>query len=163
MTVLLLADHDNKTLGAAVAKAMSAAKGLGQDVHVLVAVPTASPWRRLPPSSKGAAKVLHVDAPHLGHQLAEEVASLVAGLMGSYDAVVVRLDGVGQEHHAARCRAPRRHADLRHHQGGVARHLRAPDLRRQCHPDRAIERQEEGDHRSAPPPSRRSATAGRLP
>ena len=37
MTVLLLADHDNKTLGAAVAKAMSAAKGLGQDVHVLVA------------------------------------------------------------------------------------------------------------------------------
>ena len=59
-----------------------------------------------------------------------------------------RLDGVGQEHHAARGRAARRHADLRHHQGGVARHLRAPDLRRQRHPDRAIGRQEKGHHRA---------------
>ena len=52
MTVLLLADHDNKALSAAVPKAMSAAKALGQDVHVLVAAPTASPLRRLPPSSR---------------------------------------------------------------------------------------------------------------
>ncbi len=37
MTVLLLADHDNKTLSGIVAKAMRAAKALGQDVHVLVA------------------------------------------------------------------------------------------------------------------------------
>jgi electron transfer flavoprotein alpha subunit len=88
MTVLLLADHDNKTLGAAVAKAMSAAKGLGQDVHVLVAGADCKPVAEAAAKLEGAAKVLYVDAPHLGHQLAEEVASLVAGLMGSYDAVV---------------------------------------------------------------------------
>jgi len=35
MTVLLLADHDNKTLSGIVAKAMSAAKALGQDYAVL--------------------------------------------------------------------------------------------------------------------------------
>jgi electron transfer flavoprotein alpha subunit len=96
MTVLLLADHDNKTLGAAVAKAMSAAKGLGQDVHVLVAGVGCKPVAEAAAKLEGAAKVLYVDAPHLGHQLAEEVASLVAGLMGSYDAVVAASTASGK-------------------------------------------------------------------
>src|SRR6266540_3557813 len=38
MTTLLLAEHDNKTLKDATQKALTAAKALGQDVHVLVAV-----------------------------------------------------------------------------------------------------------------------------
>jgi electron transfer flavoprotein alpha subunit len=88
MTVLLLADHDNKTLGAAVAKAMSAAKGLGQDVHVLVAGADCKPAAEAAAKLEGAAKVLYADAPHFAHQLAEEVAALVAGLMGGYEAVV---------------------------------------------------------------------------
>jgi electron transfer flavoprotein alpha subunit len=88
MTVLLLADHDNKALSAAVAKAMSAAKALGQDVHVLVAGADCKPVAEAAAKLEGAAKVLHADAQHLGHQLAEEVAALIAGLMGSYDAVV---------------------------------------------------------------------------
>ena len=37
MTTLLLAEHDNRTLKDATAKALSAANALGQDVHVLVA------------------------------------------------------------------------------------------------------------------------------
>ena len=37
MTTLLLAEHDNKTLKDATAKALTAAKALGGDVHVLVA------------------------------------------------------------------------------------------------------------------------------
>ena len=37
MTTLLLAEHDNKTLKDATAKALSAARALGADVHVLVA------------------------------------------------------------------------------------------------------------------------------
>ena len=126
---------------------MSAAKALGQDVHVLVAGADCKAVAEAAAKLDGAAKVLLADAPQLGHQLAEEMAALIVGLMGSYDAVRRRLHGVGQEHHAARGRAARRDADLRHHQGGVARHLRAPDLRRQRHPDRAIGRQEEGHHR----------------
>jgi len=35
MTTLLLAEHDNKTLKDATQKALTAAKALGQDVHVL--------------------------------------------------------------------------------------------------------------------------------
>src|SRR5262249_38658665 len=37
MTTLLLAEHDNKTLKDATPKALTAAKALGQPVHVLVA------------------------------------------------------------------------------------------------------------------------------
>ena len=37
MTTLLLAEHDNKTLKDATHKALTAAKALGADVHVLVA------------------------------------------------------------------------------------------------------------------------------
>ncbi len=37
MAVLLLAEHNNKVLNEATAKAMSAASQLGADVHVLVA------------------------------------------------------------------------------------------------------------------------------
>ena len=36
MTTLLLAEHDNKVLKDATAKALTAAKALGADVHVLV-------------------------------------------------------------------------------------------------------------------------------
>ena len=36
----------------------------------------------------GAAKVLHADAPQFAHQLAEEMAALIVGLMGNYNAVV---------------------------------------------------------------------------
>jgi electron transfer flavoprotein alpha subunit len=96
MTVLLLADHDNKTLGAAVAKAMSAAKALGGDVHVLVAGSGCKPVAEAAAKLDGAAKVLLADAPHLGHQLAEEVAALIVGLMGSYDAVVAASTASGK-------------------------------------------------------------------
>jgi electron transfer flavoprotein alpha subunit len=96
MTVLLLADHDNKTLGAAVAKAMSAAKALGGDVHVLVAGSGCRPVAEAAAKLDGATKVLLADAPHLGHQLAEELAALIVGLMGSYDAVVTASTASGK-------------------------------------------------------------------
>jgi electron transfer flavoprotein alpha subunit len=96
MTVLLLADHDNKTIGAAVAKAMSAARALGGDVHVLVAGSGCRPVAEAAAKLDGATKVLLADAPHLGHQLAEELAALIVGLMGSYDAVVTASTASGK-------------------------------------------------------------------
>jgi electron transfer flavoprotein alpha subunit len=96
MTVLLLADHDNKTIGAAVAKAMSAAKALGGDVHVLVAGSGCKAVAEAAAKLDGATKVLLADAPHLGHQLAEELAALIVGLMGSYDAVITASTASGK-------------------------------------------------------------------
>ena len=63
MTVLLLADHDNKALGAAVAKAMTAAKALGEDVHVLVAGADCKAVAEAAAKLDGAAKVLLAEAP----------------------------------------------------------------------------------------------------
>jgi len=88
MTTLLLAEHDNKTLAATVAKAMTAARALGEEVHVLVAGADCGAVADSAAKLEGAAKVLHADAPQFAHQLAEEMAALIVGLMGSYNAVV---------------------------------------------------------------------------
>ena len=96
MTVLLVAEHDNSALGASTAKAMSAARALGQDVHVLVAGANCRPAAEAAAKLEGAAKVLLADAPQFEHQLAEEVAALIAGLMGGYDAVLAPATASGK-------------------------------------------------------------------
>src|SRR5262249_4219040 len=96
MTVLLLADHDNKTLSGGVAKAMSAARALGQDVHVLVAGADCKGVAEAAAKLDGAAKGLHADAPHLDHQVAEELARLIVGVMGCYDALVAAATASGK-------------------------------------------------------------------
>jgi electron transfer flavoprotein alpha subunit len=96
MTVLLVAEHDNAALGASNAKAMSAAKALGQDVHVLVAGANCKGVAEAAAKLDGASKVLLADAPQLGHALAEEMAALITGLMGGYDAVVTASTASGK-------------------------------------------------------------------
>jgi electron transfer flavoprotein alpha subunit len=88
MTTLLLAEHDNKALAATVAKAMTAARTLGEEVHVLVAGADCRAVADSAAKLDGAAKVLHADAPQFAHQLAEEMAALIVGLMRNYNAVV---------------------------------------------------------------------------
>jgi len=96
MTVLLIAEHDNQALSPAVAKAASAAKALGGDIHVLVAGSGARPVAEAAARLEGVAKVLLADAPHLGHQLAEEVAALIVRLMPAYDAAVAPATASGK-------------------------------------------------------------------
>ncbi len=88
MAVLLLAEHSNDALNAATEKALSAAAALGSDVHVLVAGANARPAAESAAKLKGVTKVLLADAPHLANQLAEEMAPLVVGVMGNYDALI---------------------------------------------------------------------------
>ena len=95
MRVLLVADHDNRTLGGSTAKAMSAARELG-DVDVLVAGAQCEAVAQAAAKLDGAAKVLLADAPQFEHQLAEEVAALIASLMGGYDAALAASTAVGK-------------------------------------------------------------------
>src|SRR5262249_21551941 len=88
MTVLLLADHDNTRLSGGLAKAVTAARALGGDVHVLVAGADCKGVAEAAARLDGVTKVLCADAPQLGHQLAEELAALIVGLMGAYTAVL---------------------------------------------------------------------------
>jgi electron transfer flavoprotein alpha subunit len=88
MTALLVAEHDNKTLKDATAKALTAAKALGGDVHVLVAGKDCRPAADAAAKLAGVAKVLVADAAPYEHMLAEPAAALIVSLAGSYDAIV---------------------------------------------------------------------------
>ena len=96
MTVLLLAEHDNQRSRRPsprprapprrwAAMSMSWSPGAG-------ARPVAEAAAKL----DGVAKVLLADAPHLAHQLAEEVAALIVGLMPGYDAAVAPATASGK-------------------------------------------------------------------
>jgi electron transfer flavoprotein alpha subunit len=88
MTALLLAEHDNKTLKDATHKALTAAKALGGDVHVLVAGKDARAVADAAAKLAGVAKVLLADAPAYEHMMAEPVAALIVSLAPSYEAIV---------------------------------------------------------------------------
>jgi electron transfer flavoprotein alpha subunit len=88
MTTLLIAEHDNKTLKDATTKALTAAKAIGSDVHVLVAGQDCKPVAEAAGKLEGVAKVLVADAAPYAHGLAEPLAALIVSLAGNYDAIV---------------------------------------------------------------------------
>ncbi|MEA2877791.1 MAG: electron transfer flavoprotein alpha subunit [Hyphomicrobiales bacterium] len=88
MATLLLAEHDNKSLKDSTNKALTAAKQMGGDVHVLVAGSGAKAVADAAAKLDGVAKVLLADAPAYEHVLAEPLAALIVSLAGSYDAIV---------------------------------------------------------------------------
>ena len=87
MTTLLLAEHDNQTLNDQTAKALSAARELGGDVHVLVAGEGARPVAEAAAKLDGVAKVLLADDAVYGAMLAEPTAALIVGMADGYDAI----------------------------------------------------------------------------
>ena len=88
MPVLLLAEHDNKSLKDATNKALTAAKQIGTDVHVLVAGHNCRPVADAAAKLDGVKKVLLADAPAYEHMLAEPTAALIVSLAGPYEAIV---------------------------------------------------------------------------
>ena len=88
MTTLLIAEHDNKSLKDATRKALTAAKALGAEVHVLVAGKDAKPAAAAAAKLDGVAKVLLAEGAAYEHQLAEPTAALIVSLAGNYDALV---------------------------------------------------------------------------
>src|SRR5712671_7695330 len=96
MATLLLAEHDNKALKDSTNKAMTAAKALGADVHVLVAGSGAKAVADEAAKIEGVAKVLFADAPAYAHALAEPLAALIVSLAGSYDAIVAPATTAGK-------------------------------------------------------------------
>ena len=84
MTTLLLAEHDNKVLKDATPKALTAAKALGQPVHVLVAGKNCRAVAEAAAKLDGVTKVLLADGAGYEHMLAEPVAALILSLAGIY-------------------------------------------------------------------------------
>jgi electron transfer flavoprotein alpha subunit len=96
MTTLLIAEHDNKSLKDATNKALTAAKQLGQPVHVLVAGKGARAVAEAAAKLDGVAKVLVADNASYEHMLAEPLAALVVSLAPSYDAIVAAATTTGK-------------------------------------------------------------------
>ena len=96
MSTLLVAEHDNKVLKDATAKALTAAKALGSVVHVLVAGSRCRAVADAAAKLEGVAKVLLADDPAYDHMLAEPLAALVVSLVAPYDAIVAASTTTGK-------------------------------------------------------------------
>ena len=96
MATLLLAEHDNKTLREATPKAVTAAKALGADVHLLVAGAGCRGVAEAGAKIDGVAKVLLAEHPTFEHMLAEPVAALIVSLAGSYDTLAAPATTLGK-------------------------------------------------------------------
>jgi electron transfer flavoprotein alpha subunit len=96
MTTLLLAEHDNKTLKDATHKALTAAKALAADVHVLVTGKGCRPVAEAAAKLDGVSKVLLADGAAYEHMLAEPVGALVQSLAPGYDAIVAPATTTGK-------------------------------------------------------------------
>src|SRR5262245_61121130 len=96
MATLLVAEHDNKALKDASNKALTAAKAIGGDVHVLVAGKDCKAVAEAAAKLEGVTKVLLADAGPYEHQLAEPLAVLIVSLAGSYDAIVTPATTTGK-------------------------------------------------------------------
>ena len=88
MTTLLLAEHNNKSLKDATGKALTAAKAIGGEVHVLVAGKDCKAVAEAAGQLDGVKKVLLADAAVYEHNVAEPLAALIVSLAGPYDAIV---------------------------------------------------------------------------
>ena len=97
MSILVIAEHDNATLGSATPHAVTAAAKLGGDVHVLVAGHQAQRAAAAAAALTGVAKVLLADAAHLELPTAENLAATALSLLpGAYTHVVVAATGFGK-------------------------------------------------------------------
>ncbi len=88
MAVLLIAEHDNKSVKDATHKALTAAAQMGGDVHVLVAGNNAGTAAAHAAKLTGVTKVLHVESSALERPLAEPMAATIVALAPAYEHIV---------------------------------------------------------------------------
>jgi electron transfer flavoprotein alpha subunit len=98
MAVLLVAEHDNKTLNPLTLKALTAAAAMGSEVHVLVAGAGCGGVAEAAARMAGVTKVKLVDAAQLEQQLAEEMAGLIVPMMAGYDAVLAPASSISKSY-----------------------------------------------------------------
>jgi electron transfer flavoprotein alpha subunit len=96
MPTLLIAEHDNASLKDATKKALTAAKEMGGEVHVLVAGKCAQAVADAAARLDGVSKVLLADGDAYTHMLAEPTAALIVALAAPYDAIVAPATSSGK-------------------------------------------------------------------
>jgi electron transfer flavoprotein alpha subunit len=95
MSVLVLVEHDGKSVRDATLATVTAASKLGE-VHALVVGANVASVADEAAKIAGVSKVLLADAAHLDHELPEEVAPVAAKLIEGYDTFVVPATTTGK-------------------------------------------------------------------
>lgn len=96
MAVLVLAEHDNKSLKAATLNTIAAATKLSGDVDVLVAGEGCADIAAKVAALQGVKRVLVVDDATYGDQAAEPLAKLVVSLAGNYSHLLAPASSYGK-------------------------------------------------------------------
>ncbi|HUX25109.1 MAG TPA: FAD-binding protein [Burkholderiales bacterium] len=89
MPILVIADHDNKSLRGATLNTVAAAAKIGGDIVLLVAGGACAAVGQSAAQIAGVTKVLVADAPQYKDELAESLAALVASIATGYSHIVV--------------------------------------------------------------------------
>lgn len=89
MTILVIAEHDHKTLRATTLRALTAAKQLGADIHVLVMGYQCGGVVNQLKCVDSIGQIIVADQPAYEHQLAENLTSLVLSVVDAYTHVLV--------------------------------------------------------------------------
>ena len=96
MAVLVYAEHDNASLKKATLNTIAAAKEIGGDIHVLVAGSGNQAVADEAAKVEGVTKVLVADNAVYEHQLAENIALLVADIAGDYSHILAPATTTGK-------------------------------------------------------------------
>ena len=96
MSILVVAEHDNSSLKGATLNTLAAAAKMGGDISVLVAGQDCSAVADAAAKAAGVSKVLLADNAAYGHQLAENLALLVADLGKSFTHILVPATTTGK-------------------------------------------------------------------
>ncbi|MFV5453080.1 FAD-binding protein [Acinetobacter towneri] len=96
MSILVIAEHDNKALNGATLNVVAAAQKIGGDITVLVAGSAAQAVADQAAKVAGVSKVLLADDAAYANQLAENVAKLVAELGKGYSHILAASTTTGK-------------------------------------------------------------------
>ncbi|SAK84255.1 electron transfer flavoprotein subunit alpha/beta [Caballeronia glebae] len=96
MTILVIAEHIQATLKVATLNAVSAAREIGGEIHVLVAGLDVQGVADAAARAAGVSKVLLADAPHLDAGLAENVEAVVLSIAKNYSHILAPATAYGK-------------------------------------------------------------------
>jgi len=96
MSILVIAEHSNSALNPVTLNTVAAAQAIGGDIHVLVAGENCAAAAEEAAQISGVSKVLVADNAAYAHQLAENVAPLIAELGGNYGHILAAATTTGK-------------------------------------------------------------------
>jgi electron transfer flavoprotein alpha subunit len=96
MTILVIAEHDGKSIKSGTLNTLGAARKIGGEIHVLIAGADCRGAAEAAARIPGVAKVLIADDPALAHGLAENLAPVVVNLAKDYGHVLAPASSFGK-------------------------------------------------------------------